>query len=134
MIIDFEGEPARKISERTIKRSPFRDVAGMLRSFDYASNSVLINLMGGIVLREELPVLRMWAQFWCQWTSVRFLKAYLAMLTQATFIPQSRQEIQTLLDIFTLEKAVYELGYELNNRPTWVGVPLQGIMRILGSG
>jgi maltose alpha-D-glucosyltransferase/alpha-amylase len=131
VIIDFEGEPSRKISERRIKRSPLRDVAGMIRSFDYASQSILLNQLSGIVQKDELPTFQRWAQFWSLWTSVRFLQTYLQTVGDSTFIPQSRDEVQLLLDVFLLEKAVYELDYELNNRPSWVRVPVQGILRTL---
>jgi len=131
VVIDFEGEPSRSISERRIKRSPLRDVAGMIRSFDYASQSILLNQLTGIVQKDELPTFQRWAQFWSFWTSVRFLQTYLQTVGTAAIIPQSRDEVQLLLDVFLLEKAVYELDYELNNRPTWVCVPAQGILRTL---
>ncbi|MBN2579566.1 MAG: maltose alpha-D-glucosyltransferase [Pirellulales bacterium] len=133
VIIDFEGEPAYKISERRIKRSPIRDVAGMIRSFEYAAKTVLLNRISGMILKEELPIFRQWAEFWSLWVGVRFLKAYLGVLEGAAFMPQSREEVQILLDVFLLEKAVYELGYELNNRPAWIRVPIQGILHILES-
>jgi len=133
VIIDFEGEPARRITERRLKRCPLRDVAGMIRSFDYASQSVLLNQLSGMVQKEQMPALHRWGGFWALWASVRFLETYLQTAGAATFLPQSREEVQTLLDAFLLEKAVYELGYELNNRPSWIRVPLQGILRILES-
>ena len=133
VIIDFEGEPARRISERRLKRSPLRDVAGMIRSFDYASQSVLLNQMSGMVQKEQMSLLHRWAGFWALWTSVRFLRSYLDTAGDAAFLPRSRNEVQTLLDVFLLEKAVYELGYEMNNRPSWIRVPLRGILRILES-
>jgi maltose alpha-D-glucosyltransferase/alpha-amylase len=131
VIIDFEGEPARRISERRLKRCPLRDVAGMIRSFDYASQSVLLNQLVGMVKKEDLAALHRWGGFWSLWTGVRFLKSYLETVGGAAFIPQSGKEVQTLLDVFLLEKAVYELGYELNNRPPWIRVPLLGIFRIM---
>ncbi len=97
VIIDFEGEPARRISERRMKRSPLRDVAGMIRSFDYASQSVLINHVSGMVQKEKMADLCRWGQFWSLWTSVQFLKTYLDTLNSNAFIPQSTEEIQTLL-------------------------------------
>jgi maltose alpha-D-glucosyltransferase/alpha-amylase len=131
MIIDFEGEPTRRLSERRIKRSPLRDVAGMIRSFDYASQTVLVNQICGILQKEEFPVFRDWARFWSQWISTQFLSTYLGKVSQASFATQGAEEVKTLLDVFLLEKAVYELAYELNNRPTWVPVPLAGILRLL---
>ena len=131
VMIDFEGEPARRLSERRIKRCPLRDVAGMIRSFDYASQSVLLNRLSGMVQKEQMCALQCWGRYWSLWTSVRFLKQYLETVGNAAFLPQSSDEVQTLLDVFLLEKAVYELGYEINHRPTWVRVPLHGILRIL---
>ncbi|HUE70613.1 MAG TPA: maltose alpha-D-glucosyltransferase [Pirellulaceae bacterium] len=134
VIIDFEGEPARRLTERRIKRSPLRDVAGMIRSFDYAAQTVLLDKISGIVQKEELPVFRDWARFWSQWVSTQFVAAYLGKVSLASFATQGAEEVKTLLDVFLLEKAVYELAYELNNRPTWVRVPLSGILRLLDSG
>ena len=132
VIIDFEGEPSRRISERRIKRCPLRDVAGMIRSFDYASQSVLLNQLSGIVQKEELPTFQHWAKFWSLWTSIRVpAKRTCKTVGDAAIIPQSRDEVQLLLDVFLLEKAVYELAYELNNRPSWMRVPVQGILRTL---
>ncbi len=130
VIIDFEGEPARSLSERRIKRSPLRDVAGMLRSFHYASYAALFGQVAS-VRPEDFPALDPWARFWHLWVSATFLKAYLEVGQQAPFLPQDRGELQVLLDAHLLEKAIYELGYELNNRPDWVKVPLQGILQLL---
>jgi len=94
---------------------------------------VLLNQMSGMVQKEQMSLLHRWAGFWTLWTSVRFLKAYLNTAGDAAFLPRSRNEVLTLLDVFLLEKAVYELGYELNNRPSWIRVPLRGILRILES-
>jgi maltose alpha-D-glucosyltransferase/alpha-amylase len=128
VIIDFEGEPARPISERRIKRSPLRDVAGMLRSFDYAAHHVLgTRVAGSIARREDLPAAETWAQFWQRWVSAAFLGRYLETAGKARFLPKAREELEVLLNVYLLEKAVYELGYELNNRPEWVWVPLKGI-------
>jgi maltose alpha-D-glucosyltransferase/alpha-amylase len=128
VITDFEGEPARALSERRMKRSPLRDVAGMLRSFDYAAVSAL---KSGGIRAEDLPTLEPWARFWNLWVSVVFLKSYLAVAHEGGFLPKSKDEMKTLLDLYVLEKAIYELGYELNNRPDWVGVPIQGILEII---
>jgi maltose alpha-D-glucosyltransferase/alpha-amylase len=130
VIIDFEGEPARPLSERRIKRSPLRDVAGMLRSFHYASYAALYGQVPG-VRPEDFLALEPWARFWYTWVSVTYVKAYLATAHQASFLPEERTDRQVLLDVFLLEKAVYELGYELNSRPEWVEVPLQGILQLL---
>jgi maltose alpha-D-glucosyltransferase/alpha-amylase len=128
IIIDFEGEPARPLSERRIKRSPLRDVAGMLRSFNYAVYSALFSQRdSGLIRPEDLAFLETSAQFWRLWVSAAFLKAYLGEASKGNFIPKAKRELQALLDIYLLEKAVYELGYELNNRPEWIMIPIQGI-------
>jgi maltose alpha-D-glucosyltransferase / alpha-amylase len=133
VIIDFEGEPARPLSERRIKRSPLRDVAGMLRSFHYASYAALYGQVPG-VRPEDFLALEPWARFWYTWVSVTYVKAYLTAAQQASFLPEERTDRQVLLDVFLLEKAVYELGYELNSRPEWVEVPLQGILQLVETG
>jgi maltose alpha-D-glucosyltransferase/alpha-amylase len=135
VIIDFEGEPSRSLSERRLKRSPLRDVAGMLRSFHYAAHAKLFeeSAAGVVTAPESIAELETWAQYWERWISAAFLRAYLDRAQAASFMPASRQELATLLDVYILEKAVYELQYELNNRPTWVGIPLQGIQQILGA-
>ncbi|HWP59190.1 MAG TPA: maltose alpha-D-glucosyltransferase [Candidatus Acidoferrales bacterium] len=128
VIIDFEGEPARPISERRLKRSPVADVAGMLRSFSYATAA---KLRGAQIRAEDRPRLMAWARFWSLWVSAAFLRAYLQVARRWHFLPASRDELAILLDVHLLEKAVYELGYELNNRPDWVTVPIQGILEQL---
>jgi maltose alpha-D-glucosyltransferase/alpha-amylase len=132
VIIDFEGEPARSLSERRIKRSPLRDVAGMLRSFHYAAYTALLGEVdGGAVRPEDLAALEPWARLWHQWVASTFLRAYLEVADRGPFLPRSREETAALLDSYVLEKAVYELGYELNNRPEWVKQPLRGILQHL---
>jgi maltose alpha-D-glucosyltransferase/alpha-amylase len=128
VIIDFEGEPARPITERRLKRSPLRDVAGMLRSFNYAAVS---RLKSDGVRPEDAVQLRPWARFWNLWVSVNYLKGYLEATAHASFLPKSRSELDLMLNIYLLEKAIYELSYELNNRPDWVGVPIEGILEFL---
>jgi maltose alpha-D-glucosyltransferase/alpha-amylase len=128
IITDFEGEPARALSERRMKRSPLRDVAGMLRSFDYAAVSAL---KSDRIRAEDAPTLEPWSRFWNLWVSVVFLKSYLGVATRGGFLPKSKDETKTLLDLYVLEKAIYELGYELNNRPDRVEVPVQGILEIV---
>jgi trehalose synthase-fused probable maltokinase len=124
VIIDFEGEPARPLRERRLKATPLRDVAGMIRSFHYAAHSGM---------PHETPDLEPWARFWYCWISAAFLRAYLATANGAEFLPVSRTEVKLLLDTFLLEKAMYELAYELNHRPDWVRIPLRGIAQLLGA-
>lgn len=131
-IIDFEGEPARSVSERRLKRSPLRDVAGMIRSFHYAASTALFRRfeMGtsGPEMNDEL---RRTAWFWYLWVSATYLREYRNAATGEISVPQSPAELGGFLNVFMLEKAVYELSYELNNRPGWVEVPLRGILEIL---
>lgn len=132
-IIDFEGEPARPLGERRRKRSVVRDLAGMIRSFDYAASGTLLEMIrAGSLAGQDSSSMRQWAGLWQRWTSASFLKEYLAVVANAPFVPQTPDELRVLLDAFVLEKAIYELGYELNNRPAWVGIPLRGIESVLG--
>jgi maltose alpha-D-glucosyltransferase/alpha-amylase len=131
VIIDFEGEPARSLTERRRKRSPLQDVAGMLRSFHYAAYAPLLQQATGAEVNERLKALGPGADYWQIWVSAIFLGTYLEVAQDAPFIPRSREDLALLLDAYILDKAVYELGYELNNRPTWVQIPLEGISRLL---
>ena len=137
IIIDFEGEPARSISDRRIKRSPLRDVAGMLRSFHYAAYTALFKQTATGTAqgtgREELSALEPWALYWFFWVSCAFLKSYFQVVGQAPFLPRDREDLPIMLRAFLLEKAMYEVAYELNNRPDWVRIPLQAIPQLLGS-
>jgi maltose alpha-D-glucosyltransferase / alpha-amylase len=133
VVIDFEGEPARSLGERRIKRSPLRDVAGMLRSFDYAAHAATrAAVERGATQPAKVPLLARWTSLWRVWMSSSFLRAYLAAMQGSSLLPRSRGEVDLLLRILLLEKAVYELGYELNNRPDWVNIPVQGILALLG--
>jgi maltose alpha-D-glucosyltransferase/alpha-amylase len=132
-IIDFEGEPARALSERRRKRSALRDVAGLLRSFHYAAlSSMLEHLRAGSFSPSVLDALGPWARLWQVWASWAFLKEYLKTVREANLAPREREELRVLLDAFVLDKAIYELGYELNNRPDWLLIPLLGISQVLG--
>jgi len=131
VIIDFEGEPTRHLGERRIKRSPLRDVAGMIRSFHYAAYAALRGQAPSVVRPEDLPVLKEWARSWYLWVSATFLKSYLEFMAGIPILPQSREAMKVILDAHLLGKAMYEVNYELNNRPDWVGLPLQGILQML---
>ncbi len=120
VIIDFEGEPARPLFERRQKQSPLRDVASMLRSFAYATSAVAI--MRG----ERAP-----ADFE-QRARTNFLEHYFARIDPA-LLPSGEAAVGNLLSIFELEKAIYELQYELDNRPDWLPIPVAGIVRLLES-
>jgi maltose alpha-D-glucosyltransferase/alpha-amylase len=133
IIIDFEGEPSRPLSERRIKRSALRDVAGMLRSFHYAPYAVLFGQSQHSVIRaEDAAAVENGATFWYRWVSAAFLRAYLEESGNAAHLPQTREELQVLLDAHLLEKALYEIAYEMNNRPDWVSIPLRGVLELLG--
>jgi len=132
VIIDFEGEPMRPLSERRIKRSALRDVAGMIRSFHYAPYAVFFGrTAGGVIRAEDAALLEAGAVFWHQWISSAFLRAYLDRSAGARHLPASRDEVNVLLNAHLLEKALYEIGYELNNRPEWVRIPLRGVLELL---
>ena len=123
VIIDFEGEPARPLAERRLKRWPLRDVAGMLRSFDYAVHTSLRPRHRGD------PAL---GRTWLREVTGAYLAAYYETAGSASFLPADETGRKVLLDAFLLEKALYEVRYELNNRPTWVGIPLRGILGLMG--
>jgi maltose alpha-D-glucosyltransferase/alpha-amylase len=132
VITDFEGEPARPLRERQHKHSPLKDVAGMLRSFHYAAYAGLFNQgnQGAPSPSEASTAFEPWAHMWYSWVSAAFLQAYLVCASVASVLPPTRDERQALLDAYLLEKVVYELRYELNNRPDWVRIPLQGIRQL----
>ena len=121
VIIDFEGEPLRSLPVRREKRSPFRDVAGMLRSFDYAAHAAL----------ESQATLSAQAAQWSAKAQRTFLEAWLATTNGAVFRAAARADEDRLLEAFLLEKALYEVVYEINNRPTWLPIPLRGVLRLL---
>lgn len=132
LIIDFEGEPDLPVSERRIKRSAMRDVAGMIRSFHYASHAAFMRQVPGLAQQRQTTVsAEQWMRFWFVWVAAVFLKSYVAEAKQGTFLPNRRVELDILLRTHVLEKALYELGYELNNRPDWLKIPLEGIVGLL---
>jgi maltose alpha-D-glucosyltransferase/alpha-amylase len=132
VLIDFEGEPARPLSWRKLKRSPLRDVAGMLRSFHYAAYSELFGQDSGSVVRpEDRPVLEPWARFWVARICTEFLGAYREAAGGSEILPSDGTAFASLLEALMLEKAVYEVGYELASRPEWVLVPLLGVLDLL---
>lgn len=129
VIIDFEGEPARAFSERRLKRSPLRDVAGMVRSFHYAAYNALFQLQG--VKDEDKVQLENWAEQWYHYISGFYVASYLETVDGSDFIPKEKKHLDILIQTFLLEKAIYELNYELNNRPDWVSIPIRGIKYIM---
>ncbi len=132
VIIDFEGEPVRSVGERRIKRSAFRDVAGMLRSFQYAAATVFATrVVDRMVRAEDAATMEPWTRLWERWASSAFLRAYLDTAADAGILPTAKDELEALLTGDLLEKAVYELGYELNNRPGWIWIPIRGITQLV---
>ncbi len=130
VIVDFEGEPAKPLSERRTKQSPLRDVAGMLRSFSYAARSALTRYTQR---HPDLPAtLLPWAKLWENAVSGRFLEEYAAVIRQNAELLPGDADAQALLSRYLLEKALYELLYELNNRPDWVSIPLSGLLALIG--
>jgi maltose alpha-D-glucosyltransferase/alpha-amylase len=126
VILDFEGEPARPLAERRAKHSPVKDVAGMLRSFSYAAQVSLLNLASR--RPDESNRVEPWVRVLERWTSAMFLKAYLETAAGTPLLPPDRGQIRTLLESYLLDKALYELLYELNNRPAWIRIPLTEIL------
>jgi maltose alpha-D-glucosyltransferase/alpha-amylase len=128
IILDFEGEPARSLAERRMKQPPLKDVAGMLRSFSYAAYAALFTF--SLNAADDYALLAPWADAWQHWMGKAFLTSYRS--TAGTDLGvQDSWEFDRLLGAFVLEKALYELRYELNNRPHWLGIPLVGILGIL---
>jgi maltose alpha-D-glucosyltransferase / alpha-amylase len=129
LFVDFEGEPARSLEERRKKQSPLRDVAGMLRSFSYAAHAA----MGRQSPRrpEHSSTLQPWATLWERAVSAEFLRGYRTTIDASPLLPAT-EKAQVFLRALLLEKACYELAYELNNRPTWLHIPLTGVRELLG--
>lgn len=128
MILDFEGEPARSYSERRLKYSALRDVAGLIRSFHYAAYGSLF--LEGATRKEDIERLTPYSELWSHYMSGFFMEAYLEEVKGSGLVPEQKEDIKLLLEVFLLSKAFYELNYELNNRPDWVTIPLKGILSI----
>lgn len=128
VILDFEGEPARPLEYRRAKQSPLKDVAGMLRSFSYAAYVSLINY----TTRHSEDIIRLepWALLWERAAASEFLRAYRETAQGAEFLPSSGADFGKLLNVFLLDKALYEVLYEMNSRPTWLRIPLLGILSL----
>ena len=127
--IDFEGEPVHSLSERRLKRSPLRDVAGMIHSFHYATMTTLTH--HGASHPEDIPLLEPWLEAWYVYVSGSYLKAYLHAMKNSPLVPENTTELAIMLRCFLIQKMVHELGYELNNRPDMVDLTLRGIEMLL---
>jgi len=130
VIIDFEGEPAKPPSERRLKYSALRDVAGMIRSFHYAVYSAFFKQAS--LRPENITQLEPWVEPWYHYVSGIFLNAYMKKAEGSPIVPKTIDQFEILLQLFLLNKAVYELNYEMNNRPDWVIIPIKGLKPILG--
>ena len=129
-MIDFEGEPLLAFPERRTKHCPLRDVAGMLRSFDYAANAGLRAAAASSELQGGFAAA---ARLWRSWTCAAFLTAYCGELAGSPILTQDPAELRPLLSAYLIAKAVYELRYEFNNRPDWVEVPLRGLQDLIAT-
>jgi maltose alpha-D-glucosyltransferase/alpha-amylase len=136
VVIDFEGEPARSVGQRRLKRSPLRDVAGMLRSFDYAAHvglrqGVEVGLVADLATANNR--LGEWARLWTAWVCRRFLDGYLGAIAGHPLIPSEPADLRLLLDLFLMEKACYEVRWELDIRPDWMGIPLHALVDLVST-
>jgi maltose alpha-D-glucosyltransferase/alpha-amylase len=131
VIIDFEGEPARAVGERRLKRIAMRDVAGMIRSYHYAAHAALLGRAGTFLAPEDPSTLEPWMRLWYLTVSGAYLAAYLETAGQGAFVPRSTRELEVLFDAFVLEKALYESAYEANNRPDWLPIPVSAVLELL---
>jgi maltose alpha-D-glucosyltransferase/alpha-amylase len=128
-IIDFEGDPARPLVDRRRKNLPLRDVAGVIRSFDYASVSAVRQLAEA--RPTAAPRMTQLAEAWKHRAVEGFRDAYRRAMRGCVAYPASKTQARNMLAFFTLEKAIYEVSYELANRPGWIDVPVRGILNIL---
>jgi maltose alpha-D-glucosyltransferase/alpha-amylase len=134
VIIDFEGEPARPLTERRIKSSPLKDVAGMLRSFHYAVSLSLGSLREKefVYPEDDEGYLEKGAKYWYEWICFAYLFEYVRLAADGAFLPPTIDQFHLLLDAYLLDKAFYELRYEIENRPDWVAIPCEGILQLAG--
>jgi len=132
VIIDFEGEPSRSPTERRIKRSALTDVAGIVRSFQYASVAGLRDYAErGLVPSEHYDALAERGRLWYMWVTVRFLTGYFDRADGQSFVPSDGDDVHALLSAHVLDKALYEVRYDLGHRPDWAPIPLRGIASML---
>ena len=127
--VDFEGEPSRPLNERRAKQMPLRDVAGMLRSVDYAAASA--QKMANI-RPESRALVASWAEDWRRQAKAAYMRGYQDTIGDCPSYPADPAAAQGLLQFFLLEKAVYEINYEAANRPSWVGIPIDGVLDLIG--
>ena len=134
IFIGFDGRADRPLGERRIKRSPLRDVASMLVSFQYAADAVFFDQVPGVMRRPEImPALEFWSGYWRDWVSATFLKGYFESSLQSPLLPPNDPEIRLLLDAFLIERSLEEASRELHQRPEWVRTPLRTLLHVLDS-
>ena len=132
VITGFEGGAARPLTERRLKCSPLRDVAGMLRSLHYAVYyALLAHEARGFAGAQHSDYLEYCADYWYSWVCTVYLKSYLETAAPGNFLPEAKEDLRVLLDAYMLEKAIHELAYEFNNRPDWLKIPIQGIRQMI---
>ena len=129
MIIDFEGEPKRGFAERRRKHTPVRDVAGMVRSIDYAAGAAM--RAAADLPSTDRPDFEALCRDWRDRSTAAFLDGYHANITGIASWPEDRSEVAGLFELMLLEKVLYEIGYELANRPVWLPIPIQGLIDLL---
>ncbi len=132
VITDLEDDQSEPPGERRIKRSPLRDVAGMLWSFHSAGYAALLGLVPNASVRpEDFDRLEPWTEFWVAWAGATFLQAYLQTARGASFVPAETGDTAVLLDAFLLQRALTEMGSDLENRPAWLAISLRGLAELL---
>jgi maltose alpha-D-glucosyltransferase/alpha-amylase len=132
VFIGFDGPSDRTLGGRRIKRSPLRDVASMLLSYQYAAQAVFLDQLPGVTRRPEtINALEFWSRYWSDWVSAAFLKGYLETLGPSLLIPQNEEDLRLLLDHCLLEQVLEGASEELRYRPEWVRVPIGMLLRIL---
>jgi maltose alpha-D-glucosyltransferase/alpha-amylase len=131
IVIDFEGEPARPLSQRRLKRPALVDVAGMIRSFHYASRAAALHVTRSLSALDDPDTMESWLTLWYRGVTGTFLHAYLDVVDGAAFVPGDDAQLERLLDFLLLEKALYEVGYEADSRPDWIAIPSRGVLELL---
>src|SRR5205823_5457492 len=137
IVIDFEGEAAKTLEERRLKRSPLRDVACMMRSFDYVARSVLLGFAShrghspGVIRPEDRLALEPWADAWVNRVSCAYVGEYVRAVHGANLLPSKEADQLRLLELYSLEKALHEVENELTARPDWTELPLRGVLKLL---
>jgi len=135
LIIDFEGEPASPIGERRLKRTPLRDVAGMVVSFRHAAHAALLKqTVHGTLQTAQLATATAWEQYWAHWAGAVYYRAYLRTAAGAAFLPRSPEDLQIMMEICLLRRNIFELGRELVSRPAWAALSLDGILELMTEG